>query len=106
MRGRAPGDQHPKYPPVPPYAAGCCHQGRSPAKTLSMWDRVLDGETRYIKGFKSSADFLLDTSFTYELGIIVRSCCRSSGGSLRWKDTMQSCGTTPPGGLSMCSPCP
>lgn len=47
-------------------------RGRSPAKTLSMWDRVLDGETRYIKGFKSSADFLLDTSFTYELGIIAQ----------------------------------
>ena len=29
-------------------------RGRSPAKTLSMWDRVLDGETRYIKGFKTS----------------------------------------------------
>ena len=42
-------------------------RGRSPAKTLSMWDRVLDGETRYIKGFKTTADFLLDTSFTYEL---------------------------------------
>ena len=47
-------------------------RGRSPAKTLSMWDKVLDGETRYIKGFKSSADFLLDTSFTYELGVIAR----------------------------------
>ena len=35
-----------------------------------MWDRVLDGETRYIKGFKTTADFLLDTSFTYELGLI------------------------------------
>ncbi len=45
-------------------------RGRSPEKTLSMWDRVLDGETRYIKGFKNTADFLLDTSFTYELGII------------------------------------
>ena len=45
-------------------------RGRSPAKTLSMWDRVLDGETRYIKGFKTTADFLLDTSFTYELGLI------------------------------------
>ena len=39
-------------------------RGRSPAKTLAMWDRVLDGETRYIKGFKTTADFLLDTSFT------------------------------------------
>ena len=37
-----------------------------------MWERVLDGETRYIKGFKSSADFLLDTSFTYELGLIAQ----------------------------------
>lgn len=45
-------------------------RGHSPAKTLTMWERVLDGETRYIKGFKSSADFLLDTSHTYELGLI------------------------------------
>ena len=35
-------------------------------------DRVLDGETRYIKGFKTTADFLLDTSFTYELGLIAK----------------------------------
>ena len=47
-------------------------RGRSPAKTLAMWDRVLDGETRYIKGFKTTADFLLDTSFTYELGLIAK----------------------------------
>jgi len=45
-------------------------RGRSPQATLTMWDRVLDGETRYIKGFKTTADFLLDTSFTYELGLI------------------------------------
>ncbi len=45
-------------------------RGRSPEQTLAMWERVLDGETRYIKGFKNTADFLLDTSFTYELGII------------------------------------
>ena len=31
-----------------------------------------NGETRYIKGFKTTADFLLDTSFTYELGLISR----------------------------------
>ena len=31
-----------------------------------------DGETRYIKGFKTTADFLLDTSFTYELGLIAK----------------------------------
>ena len=45
-------------------------RGRSPATTLSKWDLVLDGETRNIKCFKSTADFLLDTSFTYELGLI------------------------------------
>ena len=45
-------------------------RGRSPDRTLAMWDRILDGETRYIKGFKDTADFLLDTSFTYEMGII------------------------------------
>lgn len=45
-------------------------RGHSPEKTLAMWDRVLDGETRYIKGFKNTADFLLDTSFTCELGVI------------------------------------
>ena len=50
---------------LPPGAA-------APKKTLAMWDRVLDGETRYIKGFKTTADFLLDTSFTYELGLISR----------------------------------
>ena len=44
----------------------------APPRPLSMWDRVLDGETRYIKGFKTTADFLLDTSFTYELGLISR----------------------------------
>ena len=47
-------------------------RGRSPEKTLAMWERVLDGETRYIKGFKTTADFLLDTSFTYELGLIAK----------------------------------
>jgi uridine kinase len=45
-------------------------RGHNPEKTLAMWSYVLDGENRYIKGFKNSADFLLDTSFTYELGII------------------------------------
>ncbi len=30
---------------------------RSPEKTLAMWDRVLDGETRYIKGFKTRQTF-------------------------------------------------
>ncbi len=37
----------------------------APKRPFAMWDRVMDGETRYIKGFKTTADFLLDTSFTY-----------------------------------------
>mgnify|MGYP000193477226 CR=1 FL=1 len=32
-------------------------RGRSPAKTLSMWDRVLDGETRYIKASRLRQTF-------------------------------------------------
>ena len=74
-------------------------RGRSPAKTLSMWDRVLDGETRYIKGFKTTADFLLDTSFTYELGLISRLL-----GEVRRQFTLEattpSCGTRPPAASS------
>ena len=53
-------------------------RGRSPEKTLAMWDRVLDGETRYIKGFKTTADFLLDTSFTYELGLDLQAAGRGA----------------------------
>ncbi|MCI2046818.1 MAG: nucleoside kinase [Faecalibacterium sp.] len=45
-------------------------RGHSPEKTLGMWDRVLDGENQYIKIYKNLADLVLDTSFSYELGII------------------------------------
>ena len=49
----APGPQPRKDP---------CHVGPGAATA----------RTRYIKGFKTTADFLLDTSFTYELGLISR----------------------------------
>ena len=75
-------------------------RGRSPAKTLAMWDRVLDGETRYIKGFKTTADFLLDTSFTYELGLIAKLLQRCASSS-RWRAITRSSGTRPPAALSM-----
>ena len=52
-----PRHQHAGYPPVPPHPAGRCSARPQPGKTLAMWDRVLDGETRYIKGFKTTADF-------------------------------------------------
>ncbi len=76
-------------------------RGRSPEKDPAMWDRVLDGETRYIKGFKPRRTFLLDTSFTYELGLI----SNLLGGVRRQftleKATMPSCGMRRPAALSM-----
>ena len=45
-------------------------RGHSPEKTLAMWDKVLDGENKYIKVYKNSANLVLDTSFSYELGVI------------------------------------
>lgn len=45
-------------------------RGHSPEKTLAMWRRVLEGENKYIKIYKNTADLLLDTSFSYELGVI------------------------------------
>lgn len=42
-------------------------RGHSPEKTLGMWQSVCDGEDQFIKVFKSEADLLLDTSFSYEI---------------------------------------
>lgn len=85
---------------MPPHLRDAAARGRSPEKTLAMWDRVLDGETRYIKGFKTTADFLLDTSFTYELGLISKLL-----GVVRRQFTLegttQSCGMRQPAALSM-----
>lgn len=41
-------------------------RGHSLEKTMRLWDRVCDGENRYIKVFKKEADLLMDTSFSYE----------------------------------------
>ena len=57
---------------MPPHPAGRCSARPQPGKDPCHVGPVLDGETRYIKGFKTTADFLLDTSFTYELGLISR----------------------------------
>lgn len=43
------------------------YRGHAPAKTLSMWPGVCAGEDKYIKIFKPQADWILDTSFTYEI---------------------------------------
>lgn len=42
-------------------------RGHNPEKTISMWKGVCDGEDKFIKVFKSEADLLLDTSFSYEI---------------------------------------
>ena len=47
---------------MPPHPAGRCRPGPQPRK-----DPCYVGP-----GFKTTADFLLDTSFTYELGLISR----------------------------------
>ncbi len=42
-------------------------RGHSPLKTLEMWPGVLEGEDKYIRIFKPFADYVLDTSFSYEI---------------------------------------
>ena len=41
-------------------------RGYSIQDTLAIWDNLLAGEETWVKVFKSEADMLLDTSFTYE----------------------------------------
>lgn len=43
------------------------YRGHSPQKTVDMWDDVCRGEDKYIKVYKPNADFILDTSFSYEI---------------------------------------
>ena len=45
-------------------------RGHSPEKTLSMWEGVLEGENQYVRIYKTRASLVLDTSFTYELGVM------------------------------------
>lgn len=45
-------------------------RGHSLEKTINMWPLVCEGEDVYIKAFKSYADLLLDTSFSYEICIL------------------------------------
>lgn len=45
-------------------------RGRSPERTFALWPQVLDGENKYIKIYKDTADCVLDTSFSYELCVI------------------------------------
>ena len=45
-------------------------RGHSPERTLALWDRVCEGEDRYIKVFKNEANLLIDTSFSYEVCVL------------------------------------
>ncbi len=45
-------------------------RGHSVQKTLDMWPQVCLGEDRNIKVFKTEANLLLDTSFTYEINCL------------------------------------
>ena len=44
-------------------------RGHSPAKTVEMWQGVLEGENIYVRAYKPAADYNIDTSFSYEI------CC-------------------------------
>ncbi|MEG1499483.1 MAG: hypothetical protein RR400_00205 [Clostridia bacterium] len=41
-------------------------RGHSVSATLSMWKNVLDGEEKYIKPFKDTANFVIDSTHLYE----------------------------------------
>ncbi len=45
-------------------------RGHSAEKTIELWPKVLESEFQYIKCYKQSADFVLDTSHTYENHLI------------------------------------
>ena len=45
-------------------------RGTSPEHTLAMWDSVMEGEQKYIRPFRSSADFTLNSLHAYELGVL------------------------------------
>ena len=42
-------------------------RGHSLEKTIALWSRVCAGEDKFIKVFKTEAQLLLDTSFSYEI---------------------------------------
>ena len=48
----------------------CKFRGYPLERTLGLWSSVCAGEDRFIKVFKSEADLLLDTSFSYEICLL------------------------------------
>ena len=45
-------------------------RGNSVEKTLEMWDKVREGEEKYIFPYQDEADFTLNTAMIYELGVL------------------------------------
>ena len=58
------------------------HRGHSPEKTISMWKSVCDGEAKYIRPYKSCADLILDTSFSYEI-LVMNSALKNLSSGLK-----------------------
>lgn len=54
-------------------------RGHSLEKTIQMWPLVCEGEDLFIKSFKPYADQLLDTSFSYEIGVLAPFMLRMQG---------------------------
>jgi uridine kinase len=66
-------------------------RGHSVRNTLELWNRLRDGEERWIKPFKSDADMLLDTSFPYEPGLfapILSGLCADPEQGGEFRDTL------------------
>ena len=78
-------------------------RGRSPEQTLAMWDRVLDGETRYIKGFKNTADFLAGYRFQLRAGDHRGAAARGGPQDVPRQPLHRNVGRGGPAALSMCS---
>ncbi len=45
-------------------------RGYSPEKTLKIWDKVREGEVKYVFPFTNEADLILNTAFIYEVGVL------------------------------------
>lgn len=45
-------------------------RGRGVGETLKIWDKVRAGETKYVFPFTNEANVVLNTAYTYELGIL------------------------------------
>lgn len=45
-------------------------RGYAPEYTLEMWDKVREGEVKYVFPYTNEADIILNTAFIYEVGVL------------------------------------